>query len=140
MISALQGIEEGDFVCTDALSRQLLETTCHLRATSVKVTDSLKSRMPLPYIHLVQILVDGFIWASPLALYAILGEYSVLCVGVITLFYGGLLDMAKIFLDPLDNQHFKKTSINMGMDLGVLTRESNAGTSHFKENAAKIPF
>ena len=141
MIRASQGLEDGQFRNVDALSRQLLEVTCELRSTSVKVLDSLKSRMPLSYTHLVQILVDSFIWMSPLALYAELGDvYSIFCVGVIALFYGGLLDMAKIFLDPLDNQNFSKTSINMGMDLGVLTRESNAATCHFKDNAAKLPF
>lgn len=124
MIRASQGLEAGQFRNVDALSRQLLEVTCELRSTSVKVLDSLKSRMPLSYTHLVQILVDSFIWMSPLALYAELGDiYSIFCVGVIALFYGGLLDMAKIFLDPLDNQNFSKTSINMGMDLGVLTRD-----------------
>jgi Bestrophin, RFP-TM, chloride channel len=140
MITASQGMEDGCFRNSYALSRQLLETTCQLRSVSVKVVDSLKSgRPPLSYTHLVQVLVDCFIWTSPLALYAELGVYSILCVGLITLFYGGLLNMAKIFLDPLGNQHFTKSSINMGMDIGVLTRESNASTSLFKEHGAKIP-
>jgi len=59
---------------------------------------------------------------------------------MITLFYSGLLDLAKIFLDPLNNQQYSSSAMNMGMDLGVLTRESNASSSHFKENGAKIPF
>jgi len=77
---------------------------------------------------------------SPFALYPELGVYSIFCVGLITLFYSGLLDLAKIFLDPFDNQNFKKTAINLGMDLGVLTRESNAGSTIFKASATKLPF
>eukprot|EP00797_Seminavis_robusta_P029777 Sro605_g174290.1 dependent protein kinase regulatory subunit (688) ;mRNA; r:21187-23250 len=141
MISASQGIEDSHFRNSYALSRQLLDLTCQLRSVSVQVTDSLKSgRPPLSYTHLVQILIDSFIWTSPAALYAELGIYSIPCVGVITLFYGGLLNMAKIFLDPLGNQHFTKSSVNMGMDLGVLTRESNGSTSLFKEHGAIVPF
>jgi hypothetical protein len=37
-------------------------------------------------------VVDSFIAMSPVALYADLGVYSILCVGVLTLFYTGLLD------------------------------------------------
>ena len=96
--------------------------------------------MPLAYQHFVQVSVDIFIFLAPFALYPDLGVYSIFCVGLVTLFYTGLLDLAKVFLDPLDNQSFRKSSINLGIDLGVLTRESNAGSIHFKKSGAHLPF
>lgn len=64
--------------------------------------------------------------------------WSILSVGILTLFYSGLLDLAKIFLDPLDNDDFCKTSVNM--DIGVLIREGNAGSTRWKDAAAILPF
>jgi len=46
--------------------------------------------------------------------------------------------VAKIFLDPLDNDDFTRNSIDM--DLGVLIREANAGSTHWKKASAKLPF
>ena len=95
---------------------------------------------PLACTHLVQLLVDVFILISPLALCATLGVYSIPCVGILTLFYTGLLDMAKIFLDPLHNQDFTRHSKKLGMDLGVLTRESNELSALWKNTGASLPF
>ena len=94
--------------------------------------------MPLAYTHMVQVLVDVFVWTSPIALYAVLGAWSVLCVVVLTVFYAGLLDLAKIFLDPLDNEDFCQNSVYM--DIGVLIRESNAGSTRWKNGAETLPF
>jgi len=46
--------------------------------------------------------------------------------------------VAKVFLDPLDNEDFTKNSIDM--DLGVLIRESNAGSTRWKNSGAILPF
>ena len=46
--------------------------------------------------------------------------------------------MGKVFLDPLDNEDFTKNSIDM--DLGVLIRESNAGSTRWKNSGANLPF
>ena len=46
--------------------------------------------------------------------------------------------VAKIFLDPLDNEDFTKNSIDM--DLGVLIRESNGGSTGWKNAGARLPF
>jgi len=70
--------------------------------------------------HFVQVLVDVFVWTAPVALYAELGVWSVICVGVLTLFYTGLMDLAKIFLDPLNKETFCNNSIYM--DIGILIR------------------
>ena len=46
--------------------------------------------MPLAYTHFVQILVDSFLVLAPLAQYRSLGIFSVLLVGILSLFYTGL--------------------------------------------------
>lgn len=133
-----QGIQDGTLL-SDAAHRQfLMSKLIDLRATFSQVADNINGRMPLAYTHMVQVLVDSFVLFSPVALYAELGAWSVICVGVLTVFYTGLMDLAKIFLDPLDNEDFCRNSIFM--DLGVLIRESNAGSTRWKRGAARLPF
>jgi len=93
--------------------------------------------MPLAYAHFVQILVDTFLVTAPVALYAEMGVWSVFSVGVITLFYSGLLSLAKIFLDPLGNDNFFNDSVNC--DIGVFIRESNAGSTRWKDGISTLP-
>ena len=50
----------------------------------------------------------------------------------------GLNNMAKIFLDPLNNENYCKNAIFM--DLGVLIRESNAVSTQWKKSGAELPF
>lgn len=138
MTRALKGMEDGGLRDDMALQWHLVDQLCVLRATYAGINDKLTCRMPLAYTHFVQILVDTFCLLSPLALYADLGAYSIFCVGILTLFYTGLLDLAKIFLDPLNNEKFTKNSIYM--DIGVLIRESNAGSIRWKNAGAHLPF
>jgi len=74
--------------------------------------------MPLAYTHLVQILVDSLLFCSPLALYAEVGAFSIISLGILMLFYSGLLDLAKVFLDSLDNEDYCQDSVKI--DLSVL--------------------
>lgn len=140
MIRSHKGIEDGLLYSPESASLQLLEKICQLRGATARVGDMLKSRMPLAYTHFVQVMVDTFVWSSPFVLYADLGMYSILGVGIVALFYTGLMDLAKLFLDPLNNERYSSKAISMGMDLGVLTRESNNSSNHYKESGAKIPF
>lgn len=94
--------------------------------------------MPLAYAHFVQILVDTFVLSTPIALYADLGDYSVIAVGFLTLFYTGLNTLAKIFLDPLNNENFCENSIFM--DLSVIIRESNSASTLWGNSGSKLPF
>lgn len=100
MIRAWQGIDDGTIRKDESLSQRLLDQMCRLRATFATIGDKLAGRMPLPYTHLVQILVDSFIAISPVALYPDLGAYSIFSVGVLTLFYTGLMDR-KYFLSAI---------------------------------------
>lgn len=136
MIRAWQGIDEK--VLRSDCNTRLMDQMCQLRGTYASIGDELSTRMPLPYTHMVQILVDCFIFLAPVALYPDLGVYSIFGVGILTLFYAGLLDLSKIFLDPLDNEDFSKNSLDM--DLGVLIRESNAGSTRWKNAGANLPF
>jgi predicted membrane chloride channel (bestrophin family) len=103
MVRAFQGLEDGSLKGGDALYQRLMDLGCQLRGTYASIMDKLSTRMPLAYTHFVQILVDTFIIMAPAALYADLGAYSILCVGILTLFYTGLLDLAKIFLGTYQN-------------------------------------
>jgi hypothetical protein len=123
---------------SDGLEHVFLSKACELRGTGAGIGDDLDGRMPLVYAHFVQILVDWFIFGAPLALFAELGSMSILCVGIISLFYEGLLDLSKVFLDPLENEDYCDGGIEM--DLGVLIRESNAGSIRWKNGVATLPF
>jgi predicted membrane chloride channel (bestrophin family) len=138
MIRANGAMQNGTLAGDAATKRQLLQEMTELRATYATIDDELAGRMPLAYAHFVQILVDTFVLIAPFALYADLGNYSVIAVGILTLFYTGLLNLAKIFLDPLNNENFCDNSIFM--DLGVLIRESNAGSMRWGNSGARLPF
>ena len=133
-----RGIQDGTLISDPAHRQMLLAQIATLRLTYTKIFDKLAGRMPLAYTHFVQVLVDVFVWTAPIALYSTLGAWSVICVGVLTLFYTGLLDLAKIFLDPLNNEDFCRNSIYM--DIGVLIRESNAGSTRWVRGASRLPF
>ena len=115
----------------------LLTKLCELRGTCAGIGDIVDGRMPLAYAHFVEFLVDSFLFASPLALYAELGVFNIICVGMLTLFYAGLLDLAKIFLDPLDNEQYGEGGIDM--DLGVFIRESNAASLRWIDGLGNMP-
>jgi hypothetical protein len=51
----------------EGLEEVFLEKACALRATVVSLTDKMDGRMPLAYGHLVQIMVDAFLFCAPFA-------------------------------------------------------------------------
>ena len=89
-------------------------------------------------VQFVQILVDSFVVVSPLALYPSLGDYSVVGVGLITLFFTGVNSLAKIFLDPLNNEAIYENSIYF--DLGVMIREVNGDSTKWRKAGKISPF
>jgi len=58
-------------------------------------------------------------------------------MGIFTLFYLGLMDLAKVFLDPLDNEEYHAGLCQM--DLTVLIRESNGAARLWMNAAQKLP-
>ncbi|KAL3927211.1 MAG: hypothetical protein SGARI_005383, partial [Bacillariaceae sp.] len=134
------GMKQGILPNDDSIRRTLIDKLLTLRGVQAGMGDSLDGRIPLAYAHFVQLLVDAFCFMAPFALYSELGVWSVPAVGLLTLFYSGLLDLSKILLDPLDNdaEFYANSSVNM--DIGVLIRESNAGSNRWKIGLETLPF
>ncbi|KAL3933539.1 MAG: hypothetical protein SGBAC_010355 [Bacillariaceae sp.] len=121
---------------TDLLEGKIVDEFCRLRGTTGTIADLVAGRMPLAYVHFVELLVDTFLLCTPIAKYADLGIYSVLMIGILTFFYHGLLILAKVFLDPLDNESYKVGCVYL--DLAVLLRESNGGIDRWIDAAETI--
>lgn len=69
--------------------------------------------------------------------YTDLGIFSVLMIGILTFFYHGLLILAMVFLDPLDNEDYCEGCVYL--DLAVLIRESTAASKRWINGAAIMP-
>ena len=65
-----------------------------------------------------------------------MGFYSVISVGILTLFYRGLLDLSKEFLDPLDGEDYCDGAVYL--NLGVFIREVNSASTRWFRGAAKL--
>lgn len=57
-------------------------------------------------------------------------------IGILTFFYHGLSALAKVFLDPLDNEPYKIGCVYL--DLGMLLRESNGGIDNWIAGAETL--
>ena len=90
IIRCNRAMEEGTLSNDTATKLRLLSIASSMRVAAREISDYLSGRMPLAYVQLVQLLVDSFVFSSPLALYSKLGIESVLAVGLITLFYTGI--------------------------------------------------
>lgn len=134
----LKGIKEGALKDSSSITDSLFATIKELRSTQASIGDAIDGRIPLAYAHFVQILVDTFLALAPFVLYSELGIWSIPAVGILTLFYSGLLDLSKIMLDPLNNDKCYKESVSM--DIGVLIREGNAGSTRWKTCLESSPF
>jgi predicted membrane chloride channel (bestrophin family) len=138
VVRCLRAMKDGTLPDDRSLRDILFSKSLELRGTAASVGDLVDGRIPLAYAHFVQVLVDAFLVIAPFALYAELGVWSVPAVGLLTLFYSGLLDLSKILLDPLDNDDFYQGSVNM--DIGVLIRESNSGSTRWSSGVETLPF
>jgi len=123
-------------------SKSLQEEATGLRGSCFAISGKIKGRMPRAYSHLVQILVDSFLLLAPWGLHSKLLNTgsTIVCVGMLTLFYGGLLDLAKAFLDPLENDETWSNTGAAYLDLSVLIREANAGSTVWKNAGSILPF
>lgn len=135
MIRCRSAIKDGTL--GSAMEKTIADKFCTLRGACGSIGDMRDARMPLAYAHFVQMLVDSFLFIAPIAQYPEMGAFSILSMGLLTVFYSGLLDLAKVFLDPLDNEVYCQGSVYL--DLGVLIRESNAGTVRWMDGAESIP-
>ena len=81
--------------------------------------------------------MDSFLIVTPFAAIAEMGNFSPFATLVITLFFQGLLDLSKMFLDPFNNE-----GQGDGGDylvVNTLIQEGNAGSERFKGLTVRLP-
>lgn len=115
------------------LEENILRQMSSLRAEYFSIGDYTAGRMPLAYVQMVQVLVDSLVFLAPICLYSDVGSLSVPLVGLLTLFFKGLLELSKSFLDPFGNEGFKSQNIRVD----VLVSELNFGAQSRWVNAAE---
>mmetsp|Transcript_20063 Transcript_20063/g.34193 ORF Transcript_20063/g.34193 Transcript_20063/m.34193 type:complete len:1260 (+) Transcript_20063:141-3920(+) len=136
----LEGRQSGIFEGGTGFEQQFLEK-CHvIRAQYGAIGDELQGRMPLAYAHIVQILLDVVLWMYPfMALSTGMAWYiGILGSGLLTMFYQGLFDLAKQFLDPYDNENYGKGDDPLVID--TLIAETNAGSVRWMNSFAQQPW
>ena len=125
---------------SDGFEQQFLEK-CHvIRGQYGSIGDELAGRMPLAYAHIVQVLVDVILWMYPFMAFStgMTPWLGVLGTGLLTMFYQGLFDLAKQFLDPYDNESYGKGEDPLCID--TLIAETNAGSVRWMNGLAEKPF
>jgi len=121
----MDGIEEGLLRGGAGFTENFLRQMTTLRASMFDIDDFRAGRMPLVYVQLVQIMVDSLVMIAPFALYPELGTLSIPLVGLVTLFFRGLLTISKSFLDPFGVDGFTEQNIRVD----VLVSELNFGAA-----------
>jgi hypothetical protein len=118
------------------LESRFLEEACKLRASSGCIGDDAAARMPLAYIHLVQLLVDCLLSFAPFALYPKLGVLTALLCPVLVIFYRGFLQLSKSLLDPFGNED----SLAENFNVFTLICETNAASFRWYGMLEELPF
>jgi len=125
-LHCMQGFQDQILVGGPGYEENLFRQLTTLRACLFDIDDFRAGRMPLAYVQLVQVLVDSLCSLSPFALYPELGSLCIPLVGLLTLFFRGLLTLSKSFLDPFGVEGFRDQTI--GVD--VLVSELNFGATN----------
>ena len=73
----------------------------------------------------MEVLVDTLIVLAPMALYVKMGTFNIISTGLLTLFFKGLLELSKSFLDPFGREGYRAHNIRVD----VLVSELNFGAS-----------
>lgn len=107
-----------------------------LRGHCATISDLVDARCPLAYVHLVQLLVDSFLILTPFASFGEMGWFSIGATFLLSLFFSGLMDLAKMLYDPLDNELFGDID-NIQVD--TLIQETNNGSLRFEAAGAILP-
>jgi hypothetical protein len=132
--------QSGHLEGSSGFEQQFLEK-CHvIRAQYGSIGDELQGRMPLAYAHIVQVLVDVILWMYPFMAFSngMTPFLSVIGTGLLTMFYQGLFNLAKQFLDPYDNESYGKGEDPLCID--TLIAESNAGSVRWMNGLAEVPY
>jgi len=124
-VHSMNGMKDKTLRGSTGYEGQLLQQLTSLRASMFDIDDHRAGRMPLAYVQLVQVLVDSLVMVAPFALYPELGSLSTPLVGLLALFFRGLLALSKSFLDPFGNEGFEDECLHVD----VLASEINFGAS-----------
>lgn len=120
-----------------AMQIQLQGKITDLRASYASIEDELTGRMPLAYTQLVQIMADLLILCTPFALiHSVGGVGAVIGTGLVTLFHSSILNLAKMFLDPLNNDDY---SGNVGINVATLIQETNVASERWRKASLWVP-
>ena len=135
-----EGMAAGIFEGGTGFEQQFMEK-CHvIRAQYGAIGDELQGRMPLAYAHIVQVLLDVVLWMYPfMALSTGMAWHTgIVGTGLLTIFYQGLFDLAKQFLDPYDNENYGKGDDPLMID--TLIAETNAGSVRWMNSFQQQPW
>ena len=124
-LHVMDGLESGVLRGSYGLEENILKQITDLRAQFFNIGDYTAGRMPLAYVQLVQVLVDSLVLLAPFALYPELGSPSIPLAGLLTLFFKGLLELSKSFLDPFGVEGYPGQNIRVD----VLVSELNFGSA-----------
>lgn len=137
----IEARQAGHFAGGAGFEQQFMEK-CHvIRAQYGAIGDELQGRMPLAYAHIVQVLVDVILCMYPFMAFTsqkMSAWLGILGTGLLTIFYQGLFDLAKRFLDPYDNENYGNGDDPLCID--TLIAESNAGSVRWFNGLHEIPF
>ncbi|KAG7340734.1 bestrophin, RFP-TM, chloride channel [Nitzschia inconspicua] len=125
------------------LDHVLLEKICVLRKGCQQLGNKLAARIPMPYVHLVRILVDSYLLLAPIALFKELGIFAAAATAILSIFYLGLLELAFAMLDPLDDHEQDscredKQDTFLYLDVSVLLRETATISQRWIDAGSKL--
>lgn len=135
MIKFQQGLKKKTLIGGDGFEQCILDRCCQLLSHFLTFGDLMDARIPLAYAHLMQVLIDTLLLLAPFALYSEMEHLCIPASAVIAFFFSGLLDLSKVFHDPMDNEDYCDHLFEV--NVGVLIRESN-GLSKVYYNAAEV--
>jgi len=124
-LRCIDGMEQGELRGGPGMEENLLRQFTQLRAEYFSIGDIAAGRMPMAYVQFMEVLVDTLIVLAPMALYVKMGTFNIISTGLLTLFFKGLLELSKSFLDPFGREGYRAHNIRVD----VLVSELNFGAS-----------
>jgi hypothetical protein len=139
----MDGIETGELRGGPGMEENFLRQISSLRAEYFNIGDYNAGRMPMAYVQIMEVLVDTLTFLAPLALYTKMGTFNIISTGLLTLFFKGLLELSKSFLDPFGKDGYSTHNINVDvlvseLNFGASSRWVDAGDAMPSETPVKI--
>ncbi|KAL7510734.1 hypothetical protein ACHAXN_007618 [Cyclotella atomus] len=142
-LRVMDGIEKGELRGGPGMTENFLRQISSLRGEYFNIGDYNAGRMPMAYVQVMEVLVDTLTFLAPLALYTKMGAFNIISTGLLTLFFKGLLELSKSFLDPFGKDGYSTHNINVDvlvseLNFGAASRWVDAGDSMPSETNVKI--